>query len=1035
MIQKVVKVLFVFCLFAFQSIQAQTTVKGVVTDAKSGGALPGVNIIVKGTTNGVASDFDGKYSINVPSKSTILVFSYLGFVTKEVAVSEQTTIDVALVEDAEQLGEVVVTALGIKREKKSLTYSAQTVSVGELSEARSLNVANSLSGKVAGLNFSTTGSGVGSSSRITLRGNRSLTGNNQPLYVIDGVPIDNTVSSPSTDIGGTTSFDGISNINPEDIQSLTVLKGPSAAALYGSRASNGVIVITTKSGSTGGKARISVSSNFMSSSAYDLLNQQNVYGQGSGGVYNSLSKSSWGPKMEGQSVAAWQLDHNPDYAGPTTYAFTPQPNNSSDFFKSGYNWSKNLTASMGNEKTQGYFSYTNTDAKGIVVGNDLTRHNVNLRLTSSLTDKLKLDVKTNYISQKVENAIGAGEGGIGEALYTMPRSLPYNQYKDFEYIDAAGQIRYNYPDANTLSTLGANPFWLAKRNLRTDERSRIITFASLTYDFTKELSLMVRTGLDQATNKAKVSRYAAVAILNQDFGSYSESIGDNTELNSDFLLSYKKDLGDLKVTVNAGGNARNQKSTSLSSGGSLTRRNYFTLNNLQSVTVTPDFSHKKVNSLYGSANIGYKDYLFLDVTARNDWSSTLPANNRSFFYPSVGLSGIITDMLDVKSDVLSFLKVRGSFAQVGNDTNPYLLANQLGFYGFNGGVVQAFTLKNNPNLKPEISSSTEFGLNARLFNNRIGLDFTWFKTDTKDQIFTINLPPSSGYDREVINGGKIQNKGVELVLNGKIVDTPDFSWDATANFATYRTKVLSLTEGQDELNLATGYERLAQTIVKKGGEYGDLYIRGFKRTDDGKIIVNATSGLPEFTSGFEVLAGNFNPDWTAGLQNTFRYKDFTLSFLIDFRMGGKTISYTQARMAGAGASDITLAGRDGFVVDGVNDNGDGTYSPNTTSITAENYWSQVASRDPKSAEDFVFDATNIRLRELVLGYSLPSRLLEKSPFTGVDFSIVGRNLFFFTNKAKYFDPEQGVSVGNLQGIESFNIPSTRDYGFNVKFNF
>ncbi|MFC3336765.1 TonB-dependent receptor domain-containing protein [Flavobacterium palustre] len=663
------------------------------------------------------------------------------------------------------------------------------------------------------------------------------------------------------------------------------------------------------------------------------------------------------------------------------------------------------------------------------------RDNVNLRLTSSLTDKLKLDVKTNYINQKIENAIGVGEGGIGEAVYTMPRSLPYSQYKDFEYIDDAGQIRYNYPDANTLSTLGANPFWLAKRNLRTDERSRIIAFGSLTYDFTKELSLMVRSGLDQSTNKSKSSRYAAVAILNQDYGSYSESIGDVLEMNTDFLLSYKKELGDFKLNANFGGNARNQKSTGLSSGGTLTKRNYFTLTNLQSTTVTPEYSHKKVNSLYGSAQLGYKDYLYLDVTARNDWDSTLPADNRSFFYPSVGLSGIVTDMLDINSDVLSFLKVRGSFAQVGNATDPYLLANQLYFYGFNGGVVQSSTLKNNPNLKPEISSSTEFGLNTRLFKNRIGLDFTWFQTDTKDQIFTINLPESSGYSKQVINGGKIQNKGFEMVLNAKIFDDEKFTWDATANFATYRTKVLSLSEGQDELNLSTGYERLAQTIVKKGGGYGDLYIKGFKRNDAGEIIVNATSGLPEFTSGFDVLAGSFNPDWTAGLQNTFTYKDFRLSFLVDFRMGGKTISYSQARMAGAGVSDITLAGRDGFVVNGVNDNGNGTYSPNTTSITAENYWSQVASRDPKSAEDFVFDATNIRLREVVLGYSLPSKFLKRSPFTAVDFSLVGRNLFFFVNKAKYFDPEQGVSVGNLQGIESYNIPSTRDFGFNVKFNF
>ncbi len=1035
MIQKVLKLLFVFCLFAFQNAQGQTTVTGTITDASSGIPLPGASIVVKGTTNGVSSDFDGNYSIDVSTSTVTFVVSYVGYATKEVAFTGTTPLNISLSEDAKQLDEVVVTALGIKREKKSLTYSAQTVSTESLSDARALNVANSLSGKVAGLNFSTTSSGVGSSSRITIRGNRSLTGNNQPLYVIDGVPMDNTVSSPSVDIGGRTSFDGISNINPEDIESLSVLKGPSAAALYGSRASNGVIVITTKKGSSTDKARITVSSNFMASSAYNLLNLQNEYGQGSAGVYNAVSKTSWGPRMEGQSVSAWQLEHNPDYAGPATYAFNPQPNNGMDFFQSGYNWSKGISASMGTEKIQGYFSYTNTEAEGIVIGNELDRHNVNLRLTSDLTDKLHLDVKTNFISQKIENAIGAGEGQIGEAVYTMPRSLPYSQYKDFEYIDDAGQLRYNYINGNTLSTLGNNPFWLAKRNLRTDERNRVITFASLTYDFTDELSLMVRTGLDKATNKAKSSRYAAVAILNQDFGSYSESINEVTELNSDFLLTYNKDLGDFKLNINAGGNALIQERTGISSGGTLSRRNYFALTNLQSTTVNPDYNHKKINSLYGSAQLAYKEYLFLDVTARNDWSSTLPESDRSFFYPSIGLTGILTDMFDIKSDALSFLKVRGSYAQVGNDTDPYLLANQLTYYGFNGGVVQSSTLLNNPNLKPEISSSTEFGFDARFLNNKIGLDFTWFKTNTTDQIFTINVPESSGYSRQVVNGGEIENKGVEIVLNANLVETDNFSWDATANFATFKTEVLSILDDREELNLSTGAERLAQAIVKKGGGYGDLYIRGFNRTEDGKIIVNADSGLPEFTSGFDVLAGNFTPDWTAGLNNQFRYKDFSLSFLIDFRIGGEVISYSQARMAGAGVSDITLRGRDGFVVDGVVDNGDGTYSPNATSVTAENYWSQVASRDPRSAEDFVFDATNVRLRELVLGYSLPSKFLEKTPFSGVNLSIVGRNLFFFVNKAEHFDPEQGVSVGNLQGIESYNIPSTKDFGFNVKLNF
>jgi len=434
--------------------------------------------------------------------------------------------------------------------------------------------------------------------------------------------------------------------------------------------------------------------------------------------------------------------------------------------------------------------------------------------------------------------------------------------------------------------------------------------------------------------------------------------------------------------------------------------------------------------------------LFLDVTARNDWSSALPANNRSYFYPSVGLSGVLTDMFNVESGVLTYLKVRASHASVGNDTDPYRLSQQLLYYGADGGIVQSSTVLNNPNLKPEISKSNEVGVDARFFNNRIGLDVTLYQTKTDNQIFTINVPETSGYATQVVNGGTIQNKGIEVVLNAGILEAGDFKWDATVNFSSYRTKVLSIMEGRDELSVATGNERLAQMFIKKGGGYGDLYIRGFNRTTDGKVLVDGTTGLPEFTSGFDIKAGNFNPSWLGGIQNKLSYKAFSLSFLIDARVGGKVISYTQAKLAGTGASDITLNGRttDGFVVNGVvaTRDADGNITsttPNTKSITAESYWTQVASRDPRSAEDFVFSATNVRLRELVLGYSLPKKLLGDGPFTAVNFSIVGRNLFFIVNKAKYFDPEQGVGVGNLQGIESFNIPTTRDIGFNVKVNF
>ncbi|WP_316635014.1 SusC/RagA family TonB-linked outer membrane protein [uncultured Flavobacterium sp.] len=1028
MIQKVFNLLFVFCLCSFQFAKAQTTVSGKITDGSTGMSLPGVNVVVKGTTNGVSTDFDGMYSINTSNKAGTLMVSFMGYVTKVVPYSGNSVINITLAGDSQKLNEVVVTALGIKREKKAITYSAQNVSVDEISEARSLNVANSLSGKVAGLNFSTTSNGVGSSSRITLRGNRSLNGNNQPLYVVDGVPISNgtTTTNPDIDTGGTTQPDGISNINPEDIASMTVLKGPSAAALYGSRASNGVIVITTKSGKAG-KTSVSVSSNFMASSAYNLMNLQNEYGQGANGVYNPTSTSSWGGRLDGSQVSNWQLVRNPNYAGPATQSYSPQPNNVIDFYKTGYNLANTLTVVTGNEKAQGYFSYTNTRAEGIVGGNQLDRHNLNLRLTSKISDKLSLDVKTNYIFQDIDNLLRTGEESIGTSAYLLPRSIAYNDYKNFEYFDGAGQRQLNYFVDETGSP-GGNPFWSALRDdARTDKRNRFIGLASLKYEFTKTLSLQGRAGLDQMTNKNVRNRYATVAF-NNNLGSYSESYETVSELNVDALLSYNEKFGDFSVGLNAGASSLQQNSSSLASGGVLSKRNYFALSNVQTVQSTSTASEKRINSVYGFGQIGFRNYLFLDLTARNDWSSTLP---NDYFYPSVGLSAVISDMVKLP-EVISFAKVRASYAKVGNDTDPYQTQQRFSYIGGNGGMLYGQSTKANPNLKPELSSSSEFGADVRFFNNRLGLDFTYFNSLTNNQIFYINTPEPSGYSRAIVNGGDIGNKGIELTLTATPIQTENFSWDITANYASYKSKIKSIADGREELVLGEG--RLVRSKVVVGGEYGDLYIKGFQRSPDGNIIVNS-AGIPLATNGFDVRAGNFNPDWTAGLKNNFKYKDFSLSFLVDFRIGGEVISYTQARQAGLGVSDITLVGRQGgIVVDGVVSNGNGTYSPNTTSITAEQYWTAIGQRTP-IAEPFIYDATNIRLRELVFGYSLPKRMLSNSGFTSIDFSLVGRNLFFFMNKAKYFDPEAGAGTGNLQGIESFNIPSTRDYGVNVKFGF
>jgi len=868
MIKNVLKLLLVICLFGFQNLQAQTTVKGTITDAQSGIPIPGANIIVKGTKTSASSDFDGKYSISVPNQSAVLVFTYVGSATKEIAVGSQSTINVTLGPDTQQLGEVVVTALGIKREKKAITYSAQNVSVDELSEARSLNVANSLSGKVAGLNFSTTSNGVGSSSRITLRGNRSLNGNNQPLYVVDGVPISNgtTTTNPDIDTGGTTQPDGISNINPEDIASMTVLKGPSAAALYGSRASNGVIVITTKSGKSG-KTSVSLSSNFMASSAYNLMNLQNEYGQGTNGNYVSNSSSSWGAPLDGRQVSAWQLVRNPNYAGPATQSYSPQPNNVIDFYKTGYNLANTLTVTAGNEKAQGYFSYTNTRAEGIVGGNQMDRHNLNLRLTSKISDKLSLDVKTNYIVQDIDNLLRTGEESIGTSAYLLPRSIAYNDYKDFEYFDAAGQRQVNY-FLDETGAPGGNPFWSALRDdARTDKRNRFIGLASLKYEFTKTLSLQGRAGLDQMTNKNVRNRYATAAF-NSNLGSYSESYETVSELNVDALLSYNEKFGDFSVGLNAGASSLQQNSSALASGGVLSKRNFFALSNVQTVQSTSTASEKRINSIYGFGQIGFRNYLFLDLTARNDWSSTLPTD---YFYPSFGLSAVLSDMVTLP-EVISFAKLRASYAEVGNDTDPYQTQQRYSYIGGNGGMLYGQSTKANPNLKPEISSSSEFGADVRFFNNRLGLDFTYFKTLTNNQIFYINTPESSGYSRAIVNGGDIENKGIEFTLTATPVQTENFTWDVTANYASYKSKVKSIFEGRDELVLGEG--RLVRSKVVQGGEYGDLYIKGFQRNDAGQILVNS-AGIPLATNGFDVRAGNFNPDWTAGFKNNFKYKDFS----------------------------------------------------------------------------------------------------------------------------------------------------------------
>lgn len=1003
-------------LLGFSSVMAQTkTVSGTVSSAGDNAPLPGVNVVVDGTSNGTQTDFDGNYSINA-AEGDVLVFSYLGMKSQMVTVGASNNMNVFMEEDASQLDEVVVTALGVKRQKKSLTYATQQVETEGIDEARAQqNLVNSLQGRVAGLSIQTSGNGVSGASKVVLRGNRSIAGSSQPLYVVDGVPL-----------GG-----DISDLSPDDIASINVLKGANAAALYGARANNGAIIITTKSGAEGAMA-IDFNTSLTAQTGNILFDYQNEYGQGSGGVYNPASLGSWGPKMTGNSVENWSP--NPEFSGSLPYA--AQPNNVSDFMQTGFNQAYNVSVRSGTEKNKTFFGYTHEDRKGIVPGNELTRHNVNLKIDNSLIEnKLDLSARVNYIYTAIDNQLDTGEAFSNpwRHAYRLPRNIRTQDVSVFEYLDAAGNVRQNYWDPGNNG--GANPYWTINKNLKDIQNNRVIGYMSLTYHLTDDLSLMVRTAADQQSSFREDFLHNDSYII-ADNGNYSTNNSTALEWNSDFLLNYNKQITDnFSISANLGGNSRlaRNKFVSTSNNG-LNAANIFAISNAQNLTASQDISRKKVNSLYGSALASLNDNLFLDASYRSDWSSTLPVDNNRFDYYSAGLSAVVSDMVALPESI-SYLKLRTSYAEVGNDTDPFNLTQVANLVA--GGFIQLGTVLPNANLRPERTKSLEFGVDARFFNSRLGVDFTYYKSNSIDQLFGQQVPQGSGVSTRFINGADIQNKGVDLILTGTPISTADFSWNVTFNFNKNVSEVLELAEGLETLSFGGDFFRRFELNV--GEPWGNVYSRGFVRNDSGQVVA-AADGTPEVTSGQSVLIGNFNPDWLGGILNDFQYKNWNLSFLIDIRQGGTVGSFTNAILASDGALTKTLDGRDGSLVFGTNVfpeltvvKADG--SPNTTQVGAEQFWAKIGGRNSPVGEAFVEDASNIRMREIALGYSLPQSMLAKTPFRRAKFSLVGRNLFFISNNASV-DPEVVTNTSTAaDGFESFAPPSTRSIGLNVKLGF
>ncbi|WP_257656384.1 SusC/RagA family TonB-linked outer membrane protein [Parapedobacter lycopersici] len=993
----------------------QNGVSGRVTDSL-GNPISGVTVRVTDGPQGTTTDNNGMYSLELPTTVKQLEFSYLGYVT-QVATIQSGTLNITLAAYSQQLESAVVTALGIVRQAKSLTYSAQVIDGSSMDEARETNMINSLQGKVAGVVISRSATGPGGSSKVLLRGSRSITGNNEPLYIIDGVPLNSgSRASGGTSFGGRDGGGGISMLNPDNIESMTVLKGASAAALYGSLGQNGAIIITTKSGKSG-KITVDYNGGMTLDQAVALPEFQYVYGQGDGGVYSPNSERSYGPKADGQEVTLWNGNVVP-YVG--------HPDNVKNFLRTAKTVTNSVSASGGNERMRTFFSYGNVVAEGILRNNDMVRHNIDLKLDNTISDRLSFTTKISYIYSEIDNMPHTGERGYAlSSILRAPVSIPLDQMKDFAYIDEEGVERQSY--WNPGSSILSNPYWNLNREIFHEKKDRVLGLFSARYRFNDWIDLLVRGSIDKTMEKTENKIYNDTYTTYGLGSNYITGDYSRQSTNVDALLSLQRDLTpSINLSANLGASLQQGSATSMSvDANGLNKQNYFFLVNARSPLTDNNFVQSpQVQSVYATATLSYNDYLFLDVTARNDWSSALPPGNQSYFYPSVGLSGILTDMLSFPSWV-TYGKVRLSLAYSGSGGSAYRDRN---YYAVaRGGLVSTPSTRSLPTYKPELTSAFEIGAEWRFFNSRFGFDFTYYNTDTKNQLITISTPAASLFANQYINAGLINNHGVEATVNVVPIRTGEFSWDATLNFSKNVNKVERLTDEVTRAIIVDDRQVLIDAAV--GGSYGDMWGMGWQRDEQGRPLVS-DQGLPLLTAGKTVYLGNYNPNYNLGFNNSLAYKELSLSFLIDYRNGGTVIAGTQALLDADGHSKASLWGREeGIILDAYTVEGE----KNTTSITPQSYFGTVGERYP-AGEFYAYSGSSIRLREVVLGYRLTGLISQNGWVKDAKISLIGRNLFFFSREAP-FDPELVSGTGNYGGIEYNSLPATRNIGLNVKLTF
>lgn len=997
---------------------ASRRVTGNVKD-KDGEPIIGANILIKGTSQGTVTDPDGCFVLYLPPKATLQV-SYIGYLPQRIQYDGKKTLQIQLVEDSQQLGEVVVTALGLHKQEASLPYATQLVAGDELVRAKDLNFIQTLAGKTAGVQINRTSFGLGSSARVIIRGYRSVSGNNQPLYVIDGIPMLNSSSEQAVSaIGGTADAgnrdggDGISNLNPDDIESISILKGASAAALYGSQAANGVILITTRKGQEDVQ-RVTFSSSLTVDHAVSLPKFQNDYGM------DRETKTSWGTKADLS-----------DY------------NNVDDFFRNGLTAINSLSFTTGNEKMQTYFSYANTSAKGIVENNKMQKHNLNFRETARFFDDyLKLDANVNLMTQSIKDRPASGGYYMNPlvGLYRFPRGENMNKYRThFEaFNEKRNLMEQNWYTDGELD-MEQNPYWLTNRIKSDDKRTRVIASLTAALKITDWLNLQARGTADYAHDTFEQKMYASTApALAGANGRYIDLNYTENLYYGDVMAMVNKKWDDITLTGALGGSINSRTVNSLrldSKTASLYYPNLFTVANIIMSTaayINQQINEKRViQSVFATAQLGWKESLYVDLTARNDWSSTLAYTRyKSFFYPSVGLSWILNNSLAMP-EWINYGKLRSSWSKVGNDL-PLFLSNPIA--GSNdqivaGGAIQTNTGAPFDELKPEMSTSWEVGTEWKFFNYRVDFDFTYYKTNTKNQLFT--LPSSAGatYKYYYVNAGNIQNQGIEASLGVTPVLTNDFQWKTLLNFSTNRNKVIALHP--DLKTFIYGDEGFSSSYsmrLVEGGSMGDIYGKAFKRDENGRIVYTKDLDGDQIPvvigSGNTEKVGNSNPDFMLGWGNSLTYKGFNLYFLIDGRFGGDVLSQTQADMDQKGVSWESGEARNAGYV-----NLEGTH------LDPSKFYTIVSGRTG-CTEYYMYNATNIRLREFSLGYTFPKELMEKLKILHeVQLSFVGRNLFFL-HKSAPFDPDAVLSTKNdNQGVDVFGMPTTRSLGFNVKFIF